>query len=357
LVSIRIFIQAIVQGYFAESPFFDHTTKNGVLWGQALNDSNTLALYSDRQRLEQTIRSRPGTEYVVVGEPQPSNDPSQEADTGVWVVRKQDRVKRHPKEDDLTTLGTYYLTGNNVYQAPSVYDVVSNHLLSAMTSLGKFMDEIAPIPVYNPATGHSWTQAKTSGDFNGLDTSEVNVAPSVTQDDGMLIDPPSVTAPQDTGTEDEQPITKGTTEQDTSRLMQHALHQVMLYGDEFMDQNPLKGEPGNLHFTYTKEHFRSLQAQAEAAANKAKERQVKDEEEVVEREEARKKAKAALAAVPAAFSTRSSGVLGGDAMVKRKGSRADAKRRRKSRAVLGNSISAMASTVASPIGGQTPDPS
>ena len=67
---------------------------------------------------------------MVVGEPQPTTDPSQGPDTGVWVIRKQDRTKRTPREDEVTVLGTHYIVGENMYQAPSVYDIVGNHLVS-----------------------------------------------------------------------------------------------------------------------------------------------------------------------------------------------------------------------------------
>lgn len=71
-----------------------------------------------------------GLEYMIVGEAQPSLDPALGPDTGVWVVRKQDRRKRAGKDDELTVLGTYYIVGENMYQAPSVYDIVGNHLVS-----------------------------------------------------------------------------------------------------------------------------------------------------------------------------------------------------------------------------------
>ena len=84
---------------------------------------------ADRERFEQVLRSRPGLEHMIVGEPQQTTDPSQGPDTGVWVIRKQDRVKRAPREDELTVLGTHYIVGENIYQAPSVYDIVGNHLV------------------------------------------------------------------------------------------------------------------------------------------------------------------------------------------------------------------------------------
>lgn len=69
-----------------------------------------------------------GVEYIIVGEPQKVDDPVV-MDTGIWIIRKQDRRKRAPREDEVTILGTYYIIGENMYQAPSVYDIVGNHMV------------------------------------------------------------------------------------------------------------------------------------------------------------------------------------------------------------------------------------
>lgn len=77
-----------------------------------------------------------GVEYLIVGEPQKETDPTLGPDTGVWVIRKQDRRKRAGRDDEVTVLGTYYLIGENMYQAPSIYDVVGNHLVRTTRSFG-----------------------------------------------------------------------------------------------------------------------------------------------------------------------------------------------------------------------------
>jgi len=129
-LTIPTLTHVVVHGYFKESPFIDPTSKNGLLWDQAWDNPHTFELCSNRERFEQVLRQRPGLEHMVVGEPQPTTDPSQGPDTGVWVIRKQDRAKRAPREDEVTVLGTHYIVGENMYQAPSVYDIVGNHLVS-----------------------------------------------------------------------------------------------------------------------------------------------------------------------------------------------------------------------------------
>lgn len=114
-----------------ESPFFDHTSKNGLLWDQAQNDWRTWEMCNNRVDFETKLKSMNGVEYLIVGEPQKVDDPAL-VDTGVWVIRKQDRKKRAGREDDVTVLGTYYVVGENMYQAPSVYDIVGNHLVCGL---------------------------------------------------------------------------------------------------------------------------------------------------------------------------------------------------------------------------------
>ncbi|KAG8625824.1 hypothetical protein KVT40_006225 [Elsinoe batatas] len=325
-----------VHGYFSESPFFDHTTKNGVLWGQAMNDPNTLMLYSDRQRLEATLRQRPGTEYMIVGDPKPVQDQSQGLDTGVYVIRKQDRVKRPPREDQLTTLGTYYVAGQNIYQSPSVYDVVGNHLLSAMTSLSKFMDQAAPLPIFNPATGYTWfppTASKSSKAPSTTFSREGSVGPDQSASQRATSAEPSARSSSAIGATN----TQADFDPRDALLLEHSLRLALAHGDEYMDENPLRGEPGNFVFTHTKDHLRARQAQAEAAAAKAKEK------------EAAEKAKAA---VPAAFSTKMKDDTPAPVPgAKRKGSKADGKKRRKSKAATSptsTSVVGTPSAMASP---------
>ena len=120
---------ATVHGIIKESPFFDHTSKNGLLWDQAWDNGQIFEICRRRETLEARLRSMNGLEFMIVGEPQPSPDPALGLDTGIWIIRKQERRKRQGKEDEITVLGTYYLVGENMYQAPSVYDIVGNHLV------------------------------------------------------------------------------------------------------------------------------------------------------------------------------------------------------------------------------------
>jgi mediator of RNA polymerase II transcription subunit 6 len=49
--------------------------------------------------------------------------------SNVWVIKKQDRVKRVGQEDQVTVLAFYYIVGDAIYQAPSVAKIMTNRLV------------------------------------------------------------------------------------------------------------------------------------------------------------------------------------------------------------------------------------
>jgi mediator of RNA polymerase II transcription subunit 6 len=227
---------------------------------------------TNRQAFETRLKQMNGVEYLIVGEPQQNTDPSLGPDTGIWVIRKQDRRKRPPQADEITVLATYYMVGENMYQAPSVYDIVGNHLLSAMNSLTKFTQAAAPLPLYTPATGYTYyppATAKTLAASQALTSTsrEASTAPTPAELptsstlDATIQSTPSTLDPKPTTTKDTDPRAQ--------KAFYESLHNMVLYGDEYMDENPLRGEPGNFTFSATKHHVRAKAEAAEAA--KAKE--------------------------------------------------------------------------------------
>ncbi|KAL1306398.1 hypothetical protein AAFC00_005105 [Neodothiora populina] len=257
-----------------ESPFFDHTSKNGLLWEQAQNDMRTWEICNKREAFETRLKSMNGVEYMIVGEPQKVED-AEVVDTGIWVIRKQERRKRTPREDDITVLGTYYIVGENMYQAPSVSDIIGNHMLSAMNSLSKLAELAEPLPIFTPALGYTFfppapSKAATSTQSPGLQPSrEGSIAPPgnhVSQPNTAAALEGNPQAPSVASTAAQVPDPR-----DSFALFE-SLQMMTRYGDEYMDENPLRGEPGNFIFSATKERLRAKQAELEAA--KAKEAEI-----------------------------------------------------------------------------------
>ena len=116
----------LVLFYFAQSPFFDQTSNNAVLWNQAQFNQNMLPILATREVFEGRLKSMSGLEYIVAQEPA---EMAPGTGTGVWVIRKQMRRKRAGQEDEVIVLSTYFVMGENIYMAPAVGDVIGSRLV------------------------------------------------------------------------------------------------------------------------------------------------------------------------------------------------------------------------------------
>lgn len=114
--------------YFAESPFFDRTSNNAVLYNQAMFNPNMNMLVATREAFEGRLKEMSGLEYVVAQEPA---EMGPGMGTGVWVIHKQTRRKRDP-EDEITVHAAYYIVGENIYMAPTLADILSFRMVGSL---------------------------------------------------------------------------------------------------------------------------------------------------------------------------------------------------------------------------------
>jgi mediator of RNA polymerase II transcription subunit 6 len=112
--------------YFASSPFFDRSSNNGVVYEQAIHNPKLSHILGTRASFEERLRSMSGLEYMIAEQPA---EMAPGTGTGVWVIRKQTRRKRPGQEDEITVHGSYFVVGHNIYQAPSVADVLGSKLV------------------------------------------------------------------------------------------------------------------------------------------------------------------------------------------------------------------------------------
>ncbi|KJX96375.1 hypothetical protein TI39_contig640g00005 [Zymoseptoria brevis] len=274
-----------IHRYMAESLFFDHSTNNGFFIAQAQTDRYMWETSLKRKEFEALLRKKAGTEYMIVGEPQPVADrtlAAQGVKTGIYVVRKQERqsVKdksqrsyapgvSHEGDWELTTLATYFIVGEQIYQAPSVFDVVGNRLLSAASSLNKAVEIANDLPRYTPATGYHYLPqtvkraANTASSVAGspVGSREGSVVPGV---DSQSVRSGSILA--DTSL----PAAAPTTSFQETRLLRDSLRLAFQHGDEYTDENPLSGEPGSLKFATSNAAVKKRRADEEAAVAKAR---------------------------------------------------------------------------------------
>ena len=256
--------------YISESPFFDYTTKNGLAVTQGRTNAATHELIHDRARFEDTLCKQRGTEYIVVGDPQKVPDgPWPGGTNGMWVIRKQDRDKVRAADgrvqDELTTLGTYYVVGETMFQAVSVADMVGNRLLNATTNLNKFFDRARRLPEFEPGTGFSYRPSSTKA-APGLTAASPAQSRegSVVAGEAQSARSASVQTSNPNGaqTQNQSAFTE-------DRLLERSLRLAFEFGDEYVDENPVIGEPGHFAFTSSKEAVKKRKAEELAAADAA----------------------------------------------------------------------------------------
>ena len=114
--------------YFAESPFYDQTSNNAALTVQAFSNPNMYHLIQTREAFEGRLRTMQGLEFVVTHDP--SENGTKTENSGVWVIRKQNRRKRQGMQDEVTPISSYYVVGINVYMAPSVGKIIGSRMVS-----------------------------------------------------------------------------------------------------------------------------------------------------------------------------------------------------------------------------------
>ena len=270
----------MIHRYISESPFFDYSTKNGLFIDQAKNNWQNYNTANNRKLLENEMRKLKGDEYMIVGEPQliQSGEGAGQKN-GMWVVRKQhrDRVRTVDgrMEEELTTLGTYYLVGENMYQAPSVGDVVGNRLVAATTSLSKFFDTAANLPTFSPTSGYSYLPHTTTSKPTATSaTGSASVSPARSREGSVVPGADTQSLRSGSLLPESQQCSNSHTQD--SRLLARSFQTYLEFGDEYMDENLLIGEPGNFSFTHSAAAVKKRRADEEAAAAaaaKAKEQQ------------------------------------------------------------------------------------
>lgn len=256
----------MIHRYLAESPFFDHTTNNGLHFSQARTNQGEFDLVKDRRRLEDTLTRQIGSEYMIVGEPR---EVSGGQKSGVWNIRKQDR-----SWDGLTTLGSYYIVGENLYQAPSVGDIVGNRLCSAATSLAKFFDTASSLATYSPTSGYTYLPNTTRSSATAGGTSSQGT-PTHSRE-GSLVpgDAQSLRSASLAPAESNLGSNAANTAAQDARILAQSFRMALEFHDEYMDENPILGEPGHFSFTSSLAAVKKRKAadeEAAALAAKAKE--------------------------------------------------------------------------------------
>lgn len=101
--------------YFAQSPFYDPTSNNAVLRMQTQYSVEAgMGGLNEAEELKRFV----GIEFAVTRADPPD----------MFVIEKRDRTS--PTE--VRPIAAYYVLHNSIYQAPDLYSVISNRLLSSL---------------------------------------------------------------------------------------------------------------------------------------------------------------------------------------------------------------------------------
>ncbi|KAK0752173.1 MED6 mediator sub complex component-domain-containing protein [Schizothecium vesticola] len=201
--------------YFALSPFYDKTSNNEVLFQQGLNNANMTQYLATRELFEGRLKTMSGLEFVVAQEPAETGP---NAGTGIWVINKQNRRKRQGEDDEVTVLGTYFISGENIYMAPSLADILNSRVASIACSIAKIPSTANKLQNFSSATGRTYLKPKPKDD--------ATPAPA----------PAAATA---------------TADDELNALVGESFRIHERYGHEYLDLNPITGKPGDFHLSST----------------------------------------------------------------------------------------------------------
>ncbi|KAI9783725.1 MAG: Mediator of RNA polymerase II transcription subunit 6 [Peltula sp. TS41687] len=207
-------------------------------------------LMQTREAFENRLRTMQGVEFMVAYEPkQPAAEPvvlpgAAAAAAGggdisnIWVIRKQIRRKQQGYEDEVTVLSTFFIVGENVYMAPSVASVIGCRLLSTVTALTKFLSTASSLPLFSPSVGNTYTRptpvAPTSAPTIQLTAQASKESTPMPDNVPRTVKVPTAAAAAAT-TESLQ----------ETRSLAESFNMTLRYMDEYIDENPLQGEPGS----------------------------------------------------------------------------------------------------------------
>ncbi|KAF2710989.1 hypothetical protein K504DRAFT_466013 [Pleomassaria siparia CBS 279.74] len=240
--------------YFMNSQFFDGSSNNVALFNQVRGDMSNPILQS-RKAFEEALQTRfpLGLQFVVAAEPQNPGEP--------WVIQKQvkkravDKDGRQLDRVEVEVLASYYTVGNRILMAPSLLDVLQSRLLSTSMYLQDLFDLSSNLSHYSPATGHTYMPPSYEAATKTTTASRLGSPGLVAVE---------VEAPASQPTSSQGPVALETSATEFSDdFFLESLTATNKYGHEFMDENPLQGEPGSFVYGNT---TRQVEARNKAAA-------------------------------------------------------------------------------------------
>ncbi|GAA5917235.1 hypothetical protein JCM6882_005536 [Rhodosporidiobolus microsporus] len=125
--------------YFSLSPFFDKSSNNAQLRMQMMFSRGGMEGVDE----EAELRRFTGVEYVVAHAAPPN----------LFILHKRNRTSPY----EATVLGAFYILNGNVYQAPTLFEVLNERVLTSIHALSTSLSDLTALkPAWTPETLHNW---------------------------------------------------------------------------------------------------------------------------------------------------------------------------------------------------------
>ncbi|KAK2063963.1 MED6 mediator sub complex component [Colletotrichum caudatum] len=226
--------------YFAESPFFDRQSNNAVITNQAMFNPALLKNLATREAFEGELDKMSGLEFRVLHAPA-----DMVTGTGVWTIVKQTRQKNLDRNRmETRPLAYYFVVGENIYQAPTLGDILSSRIESIAEAMRKVLPATDRVRKWTPSLGHVYTQPTPPSALSRATASK---------DGGDTPMPDGTTANATTTSAAKSAISakKDSTKNALDRLAEESFLIHMRHGGDYFDENPITGRPGDFHFAST----------------------------------------------------------------------------------------------------------
>ncbi|OAG01638.1 uncharacterized protein CC84DRAFT_1051004, partial [Paraphaeosphaeria sporulosa] len=229
--------------YFYNSPWFDQGSNNNSLLRQVGGTPQQELLFNNRVAFEERMRTDYpyGTQYVVAYEPKNEGEP--------WVIQRQEKsVDQETGRTAKTEVtATYYTQGTRIFMAKSLLDVLQTRLLSVSTQLQDLMELSQGLSHFSPATGHTYVPpsfdlAKASSASRGGSRAGSRTGSPV---------PDQSSQSQSQTQPGAQPTAADPFETFSDAFFLRSLDRTEAYFEEYVDENPLQGEPGSFVLTHS----------------------------------------------------------------------------------------------------------
>jgi mediator of RNA polymerase II transcription subunit 6 len=203
-----------------------------------------MQMLNDRAVFEAELRKHhDGLQFVVAAEPQGDGQP--------WLIQRQNIVvDSDTRRPETAVEGNWYTQGSRILMAPSLLDVVQSRLLTVSTRMQRMAELAQNMSHWSPATGHTYLPP----------TYDVPKQASTASRAGSPVlaptDPDAPSQSQSQSQSQPQPSLDPTTAAAhfSDDLFMRSLNLTHAYGNEYMDENPLQGEPGAFVFANSRSH-------------------------------------------------------------------------------------------------------